>query len=118
MRWLILVAVTGCATAPKATVDFCGAPDIIETTRAEVEFDVTFNCDAGSTPLVIRDLPDGVLGIALTHEIRIDPEAWSYDPELVVAHEVGHSLGYEHDDSDPCGTMRTYYWSCPTATGP
>jgi Ca2+-binding RTX toxin-like protein len=63
----------------------------------------------------IADLPDAILGLAFDNTIVLDSDAaglgWStgsaggVDPLAVIVHELGHVLGFDHDDADAHPTM-------------
>jgi hypothetical protein len=66
--------------------------------------------DFGGIVFSIADLPGLQLGSTLGRTIAIDPTAagwgWSrMDLLTVVLHELGHALGYTHDDADELGVM-------------
>lgn len=124
---VLAISSMACAEAPKATIpptppkQYC-TPDFLEaeqqlaldTWGAAIEFDCPGNID-----VVVEDMPEGQAGFCHGDYLVVASIAWDYDglPEFALAHEIGHSLGHEHDDSDPCGVMRTYWFGCPDVWG-
>jgi hypothetical protein len=67
---------------------------------------IDFDCRSGSFPIVAEDIEGRWVGGRLyADHIALDPIAWEKGlVDIVVAHEIGHKLGFDHDEH-PCSVM-------------
>jgi hypothetical protein len=125
MKQFLLIAVCvlgclgGCSASPPAPCDTCDAladvvvcaPDLYpeELNLSSRIWGAVNDCsDSEAIPIEIATLRPSRVGEAniKTGVVRIDPRAWSRPSGVgpVVAHEIGHLMGYDHE-SDPCALM-------------